>query len=156
MLADDITGIAVDGGEAPIVFPAMPRSKLWADAADKLGHNLQDLAPLRPAAIKFSLSARQQFARQPLPLSKVFLLHPADKEKLSIEQLAKMAGFQVLLDHTYREQFLSGLQTRDVHLQLAVAAASRSTIYRVTRPARSYQLQELADLIEDSFLDENE
>ena len=151
MLADDITGIVIDSGEMPVVLPALPRSKLWTDAAEQLGHNPVEMTPLRPAAQKYALQTRQQFATQPVPLSKVFLLSPTDREKPTMEKLGKMDGFQVLLDHTYREQFLSGLETRDTHLQMATAAAGRAAVYRVFRPVSTYQLQELADLIEETF-----
>ena len=151
MLADDITGIVIDSDDFPMVLPALPRSKLWADAAEQLGHDPEKLTPLRPAAHKYALPTRQQFAKQPVPLSKIFLLSLTDREKPKLEQLGKLDGFQVLLDNTYQEQFLSGLQTRETHLQMAVAAASQSTIFRVFRPVSTFQLQELADLIEDYF-----
>ncbi len=151
MLADDITAISTDGNGVPMVFPALPRSKLWADAAEHLGHDPVSLIPLRPDARKYALPTRRQFSRQPVPLGKIFLLDPKDEDELSIEKLEKMGGFQVLLDHTYREQFLGAMETREAHLQMATAAASQSTFYRVLRPATSYQLLELADLIEDYF-----
>lgn len=151
MLADDITAITIDGNGIPMVFPALPRSKLWADAAEHLGHDPVNLTPLRPDARKYALPTRRQFSRQPVPLGKIFLLDPKDEDELSIEILEKMGGFQVLLDHTYREQFLGAMETREAHLQMATAAASQANFYRVLRPATSYKLLELADLIEDYF-----
>jgi hypothetical protein len=151
MLADDITSVVANVNQAPMVYPALPRAKLWADAAKQLGHEPMELMPLRPMAQKFSLPTKNHFARRPVSLKRIFLLHPSNKEKPLLERLGKLARFQIILEHTYQEQFLSGLETRDVHLDLAATVAERASMYQVHRPTSSFRLEELADLIEDNF-----
>jgi hypothetical protein len=152
MLSDDVTGIVLDHAGFPIVLPAMPRSKLWSDAVNHLGHDLNTLPRLRPNEEKFELVERERFAHCPVPLRNIYLLVTGETESPEITPLDHLMGFQVILDNTYRELFLDGLDRRTTHLQLAAATAKIARISVVSRPANLLQLDEMVKLVEADFL----
>lgn len=152
MLADDVTGIVLDADGCPIALPALPRSKLWSDAVEHLGHDLNTLPRLRPSEEKYELSVPERFAHQPSRLSTIYLLANAENEEIKIRTLDKRAGFQAVLNNTYRETFLRGLDSRKSHLKLATTTAAHARIIHVSRPRDLRQLGEVVELLEADFL----
>ncbi|MEA3440907.1 MAG: hypothetical protein U9R58_11560 [Chloroflexota bacterium] len=154
MLADDITGIVLDRQGKPVVLPAIPRSKLWADAIQYLGHDLNTLPRLRPSEDKFELPVRERFAHSPAVIRHIYWLNTNEQNKIEIEALDHLRGFQVVLNNTYREFFLDGLERRESHFQLATTTARCARINSVSHPVKFHQLNELVKLIEADFLTE--
>ncbi|OGO34142.1 MAG: hypothetical protein A2Z16_06090 [Chloroflexi bacterium RBG_16_54_18] len=151
MLADDVTGIVLDRNGCPIVLPAIPRTKLWADAVKHLGHDLNTLPRLRPSEEKYELGVRELFAHQPAPLHRIYLPTSSNKVQAEIIRLDNIGSFQAVLDNTYREMFLNGLDRRKSHFFLSTATANQAVISRVLRPDDLSKLDDLVKLIEYDF-----
>lgn len=152
MLADDVTGIVLDRNGVPIVLPAIPRTKLWSDAANHLGHDLNTLPRLRPSEDKFELGVRDFFAHQPVPLHRIYILTSGEKKQVEIIQLDNLSAFQAVLNSTFRELFLDGLDRRKSHFHLVTAAAKHAVISQVLRPENLSRLDNLVELVEIDFL----
>lgn len=151
MLADDVVGIVLDRAGLPIVLPAIPRTKLWSDAANHLGHDLNTLPRLRPNEDKFELGVKELFAPQPVPLRRMYILTTCECEQIEINPLDNFASFQAILNNTYREFFLDGLDRRKSHFYMATAAARHATVSQVIRPVNLSRLEDLVKFIELDF-----
>lgn len=152
MLADDVSGVVLDHQGYPIVLPAIPRTKLWSDAVQFLGHDLNTLPRLRPSEDKFELNLRERFAHHPVSLFRIYFLATTEDESLAITPLDNLTSFQVILNNTYREFFLDGLDRRKAHLNLASSTASQARVSLVSRPVNISQFDEMVKLLEADFM----
>lgn len=148
MIVDDVCAVRFDDESRPIVIPAYPRTRLWADAAARFEVDTTNLPRTRPSWDKFERQVPDQFWAHEAFLTHVFhLADPHDGEEFLLESLPPFEAFTTLVDHTYRGILLDGLDLRASHFELASRAAGSVKVLRVRRPADSYRLVELADLV---------
>lgn len=148
MMVDDVCAIRFDDESRPIVIPAYPRTRLWADAAARFDVDTANLPRTRSSWEKFERQVPDQFWDHEAPLTHVFhLADPHDNDEFLLEPLQPFEAFRTLVEHTYRGILLDGLDLRASHFGLASRAASSVKVIRVRRPAGSYRLEELADLV---------
>ena len=151
MMVDDVCAVTLDPTGLPVVLPGYPRTRLWSDAAQKLEQDIQAMERTRPSMEKYERQAPEQFWDQPAPLHRIFLLTTTNLNELKLERLPRIQTFSIVLHNTYRKQFLDGLEMRSPHFGLAAAVAKVTGVTRVTRPIHTFQLAELADLIEQDL-----
>ena len=147
MLADDITGIAINGDGQPLVLSGYPQVKLWAAAARKLDRPTGELRRVHPEMEKFALPMTAQFATEPMPLRSVYALARHHHKDITFEPVRNIDKFDIFVNNTYRHHFLDGLGLRPSHFKLAAAAAKTAKVTRIRRPDDSFLLDELADRI---------
>lgn len=148
MIVDDVCAIRFDDESRPIVLPAYPRTRLWADAAARFDVDTETLPRTRSTWDKFERQVADQFSDHEAHLTHVFhLAEPHDGAEFLVEPLSPFEAFTTLIEHTYRGVLLDGLDLRASHFELASRAASSVKVIRVRRPAGSYRLEELADLV---------
>lgn len=148
MLVDDVCAISVDGSGRPVVYPAYPRTRLWADAALELGRDVAGLPRTQPYMDKFELQVPEHYWDETAPLRRLYVLTSSERDELHLEPLPPVERFAALLHHTYRREFLGALAMQPRHFDLASAVARDVPVSRVVRPAAPFRLTELADLIE--------
>jgi hypothetical protein len=149
MVVDDVCAVRFDDAGHPVVVPSYPRTRLWADAAERFAIDTTDLPRTRPTWNKFERQVTDQFSDREATLTHVFHLTGAhDGPEFSVERLGPIDAFSTLLANTYRDVLLDGLNRRASHFQLASRAASAIEVIRVGRPAQS-SVAELAALILD-------
>lgn len=151
MLVDDVCSITPDAAGYPIVQPAYPRTRVWADTARHLAVETEGLERTRPEMEKFERQIPEQFWDQPAPLRRIYHLTSNNKDDLDLKPLPRVQTFGLVLHNTYRHVFLDGLEMRKPHFDLVTAVASRVEVTRVVRPSGSFKLAELADLIEQDM-----
>lgn len=151
LMVDDVCGVILDSNGAPLVLPGYPRTRLWMDSAQKLEQDTKTMERIRPGLEKFERQAAEQYWDQPAPLFRIYLLTTGDGEDLSLTPEPRLNTVRILLDNTYRREFLGGLEMRAPHFNLVSAVAKHTGVTRVTRPAHSFRLGELADLIEQDL-----
>jgi len=148
MVVDDVCAVRFDSADRPIVVPSYPRTRLWADAADRFAIDTSGLARTRPSWDKFERQVGEQFWDQEEPVRHVFhLVGPQDSDEISLERLAPMDAFSTLVDNTYRGILLDGMDLRSSHFDLASRAARSVEVTRVARPLGSDTVEELANRI---------
>jgi hypothetical protein len=152
MLADDIAAIGLDDDGEPLVLPAFPRSKLWSDAAEILGHDPNSMARIRPDLDKFALSMPEKMAARPVRPAILYLLTPINRDLLVIRPIKSIRKFNVLVRHTYRRQFLDGLGLRSQHFRIATTVAKQVNLRRIFRPRSPNRLDALVDMVESDIL----
>jgi hypothetical protein len=148
MLADDVTGLVVNESGGVSIVPGFPRTRLWEDAALKLGKDLDGLARLRAALHKYDVAVDGQFLVEPVAAGRIYVLSTHAHEAIRIARLGSAERFGVLVRHTYRKRYLDGFRLRGFHFNQASAVARQVPVSLVSRPSTSYRLTELADAIE--------
>jgi hypothetical protein len=151
MMVDDVCAVVLDPAGAPMVLPGYPRTRLWADAAEKLEHDIGDMVRTRPAMEKYERQVAEQYWDQPAPLHRIYLLDAVNRDQLTLEPEPRIHTFGIMLQNTYRQRLLDGLQMRATHFDLIAAVARQTAVTRVIRPAQPFRLQELADSIEQDL-----
>jgi hypothetical protein len=153
VLADDVCMVNLDEQGIPIVYPAFPQIKLWADTLNKLGQNTETLQKVRPELEKYALPLHEAFKQTALRVYAVYHLTQHNKLVFEFERLEQAKKFQVLSLNTYRQHFLSGLGTRATHFRHVSAVANHARVGRVTRPESPVMLEELMALLENDLAD---
>jgi len=151
MLADDVTGIVLDNDGRPSVLPAFPRTRLWADSVEKLGHDKEQLEQVRLGQEKYELTIPEKFCARKLPLCHVYQLTTTNKDELKLETVENIWRFAALRNNTYRVRFLDGLEMRPHHFKTVSAVARQIPVTDVVRPSYPFRLMELADMIEEDL-----
>ncbi|MDO5499583.1 MAG: hypothetical protein Q4F67_07885 [Propionibacteriaceae bacterium] len=147
MLVDDVCAVRVDADGTPIVIPSYPRTRLWADAAERFDIDTTHLPRTVRTWDKFERQVTE-FSDQETPLTHlIHLLGPYPGRECVVERLAPLEAFPTLLHNTYRGILLDGLDRRATHFALAAKTARAITVLQAKRPAESNSVAELADLI---------
>jgi hypothetical protein len=148
MMVDDVCGVVSAGLSGVEIVPGYPRTRLWADAAKRLEVDTSGLDRTRTSLEKFERQLPGAFWNRPAPMRRLYVLSMGNSDELSIEPLARVQAFGMVLFNTYRRQFLEGLEMQAPHFALASSVAATVRVARVRRPSGSFELGALADLIE--------
>ncbi len=154
MIADDVTCISLDSHQRPLAWPAFPRTRLWADAVDKLGWRARARQQVREGMDKY-LAPVERFRAAPLTVRAAYVLRPGNRTGIVIAPAQTSAATTLLLRNTYRRQFLHGLGQRREHFRVVAAMAKCVPVARITRPTQTFQLDELADRIGEHLREES-
>lgn len=152
MLTDDVAAIVVDAQGQPLLLPAMPRLKLWDDAAAAMGIDTRPLVQVYSKEDKYALPTREQFVDRPLPISHLFQLAPHSGDALCITPLTGWDRLSLIIDQTFRKVFLDGLKRRAAHLQLVAQVAAQVSFYRIDAPRNRFSPHDIAATIERDIL----
>jgi len=155
ILADDVCALRLDQAGRPVVIPAFPQLKIWADAAEKLNTSTLNLNKVRAQLEKYAIPVPEQFDRTPTPLHALYHLNIHNQPEIRLENVEDAEQFKMLLDNTYRAHFLDGLKMRGEHFRLAMAVTKAGLFRCVTRPMHPFLLDELVNLIEADFSGES-
>jgi hypothetical protein len=153
--SDDLCVISVNhtvDGNVPVVFPGYPQLKLWEDALKKMGDDTSGYSRVRRVLDKYAVPAKDFYNTQPLPIKKIYILRPWEKEEIEMVAVTGMEKFNVLKNQTYRFQFLEGLKKEVSHFKSAGIVGNCAPISRVRRPQDISWLDRLLDLLETDFL----
>ena len=142
LLADHTTALTpAEGRGRPVVQPAYPRMRLWADSLPAAQRGPR----VRAGVAKYWCEA-QRFAAAPRPVVAVFLLHSHNREEFDCERLPARLAFRALWAHTSRKRLLDALGQRPAHYRATLELARRP-FFRVRRPDYPPRVDELADLV---------
>lgn len=147
MLVDDVCAIRFDSSGRPLVVPSYPRTRLWADAAERLSVDTSDLQRTKSSWDKFERQVPDQFSDREAPITHLFHLAGTVGGDFSFVRLESIDSFRTLVENTYRGVLLDGMDLRPQHFELASRAASKIDITRVTRPTGTDTVAELADRV---------
>jgi hypothetical protein len=151
MLADDITPVAMDGAGQAMATAAVPSIRLWADAANHLGHDVATLSRFHPDAEKYIVPALARFVAAPQPVAAIYVLQRDSDATIRLDPCHGGARAFVLREHTFGRRLVVGLDLESHHFQLSNAVATSTRIVTATRPRHPFLLKALADRIEQDF-----
>ena len=152
LLADDVTGVALDADHRPVALPAFARQRLWAHTLDRMRWRGRALSPVRRNLDKYWMPA-QRACSSPLPVHTAFVLETDPcRTPIGITPLTSADAFQALWHHTHRKRAVDAMGQRPAHFRTAVAMARCAPVARVTRSERPFCLEVLAEHVETAFL----
>jgi hypothetical protein len=152
VLADDICALSSGYDGIPLVLPAFPQLKLWADALRKLEKDLASLAKVRLELEKYGLPLEDRFCSEPIPLERIYVLNTTNADRIEMAAVTGLDKFNTLVKNTYRFRFTEGLGSKPEHFQQCTMVGRHADIQQVTRPRRGFGIAALADLIEKDML----
>lgn len=151
MQGDDITPIDLPADSRPQVVAGFPQLKLCLDAAAFLEQPTQGVSKVRPKEDKLSVLKHGQFRRDPLDLQGIIVLEPDEVDAVEIRTLKSTEKLNTLIEYTFNQSFLDGLNRRAEHFQQIAAVGNAVEVYAVRRPRAGFRIQELADCIESEL-----
>lgn len=143
LVCDDT--VALGGIDGTLVFPALPRIKLYPQSAATLGYNSDELQVFDSADIRRSYRVRQAFAQQPLPLRHLFVL--ASSPECRLERLAPRAAFLQLVRHSYALRFVGSGGASATHFRQCEQLLASIPVWRLTRPREFAALPTIIQLV---------
>jgi hypothetical protein len=147
MMVDDVCAVVNDNQGVPTILPAYPRTRLWADSAQKLSQDITEMPRTRPSMEKYERQASEFFWDTPAPLRRIYHLTNDNNNELRLLPMSRFEIFNTVRHNTYRQIFLDGLEMRKPHFDLVSSVTSSVTMRCVVRPNGSFLLKELADLV---------
>lgn len=150
-LADDLCAISLVNGH-PAVIPGFPRLKLWADTLQRLDTNAENLQKIRwgTELEKFFLPVTQTQTIS-VPVRSVYILETTSNGIIEVNPLLGNEKIDPLIDNSYRLRFLEGMGSKKDHFKQCATLAAGAGVFRIRRPKRGFLLEELMDLLEESF-----
>jgi hypothetical protein len=145
LVADDISVVDFHDN-MPVVRPAFPVVKIWADSLKQLGLKEEGLEPVRGELRKYYYPV-ERFATGPVPVSAVFILGSHNKDEVESKPLTGIDKFQALKRHTYffRGLLKTGLEQN--HFVLVNRLATAVPVTQLTRPNTGFSTNRLLNLI---------
>ncbi|MBN2682534.1 MAG: hypothetical protein JXR58_08495 [Bacteroidales bacterium] len=152
VLNDDVTLITEIDNKLMVV-PGFPRIKLWADTLKAFDENPDDYAKIRDSIEKRHVPIHDVFYNEPIPVSKIFILAVRNTPGIEIKEVAGIEKFNVLRRHTFRYQFIEGLEMTKEHFQTISRIAEEVKVYRLFRPRKGFFVPELIKAVNEKLKD---
>ncbi|HHP7242918.1 MAG TPA: hypothetical protein ACFCUD_14680 [Cyclobacteriaceae bacterium] len=136
VINDDISLISFDQQGVPRVISGYPQMKLWIDSLKALEMEPNDFEKIREALEKrcIKINPEDFYSKNESLIDRIFILNNHNKPEISINDITGPAKFQALKNHTFRFQFLKGLDIIKPHFELSMKLASVVPMYRILKP----------------------
>jgi hypothetical protein len=150
-LTDDLCVVRPGASGSLEVQPGLPSFKLWEDALAQLDVPSAALPRVGAGLDKRALAVEAGFAGEARPLTRLYLLQPADVDGIILTPLDGVDKFTALVAHTYRLCYVDGLGVAAGHFRHVVALARQARVVLVQRPRASCRLDALIDALTADF-----
>lgn len=148
---DDVAVVTQEATNQLLVHPGVPQVRLWADAATRLGHRVEESSRILPSIDKYALPLKAFGGCAPRPLTGLYVLSVGDGDELQFEPIEGSQCFTAIREYTRNLQIMEDLQMQRPHFHLAAAVASRIPVVRISRPRGRDSLDELVDRVESTL-----
>ena len=147
LLSDGFTGVEANADGRFVALPASTCLRLPADSLETLGRRPQTLEKVHERNDMYLLPSARLCAG-PTAVRAVYVLEPHHRADVDIRQMSWAQAHHALLRHTYRKQFLSGIERLEAHFRTIHEMAGQAPVFHVRRPASPFRLPALAERIE--------
>ena len=148
VVTDDISVVAFDGDEHPMVHPGYRMLRLAMDSLKHVGASLGARRKMDLGEHKYGLTVPGVAPLAPLHLRRMFLLADRPSDTISLRPLAGPAKVTAVVRGTYRRRMSVALGRRSAHFAQCVAVGQRIEIVEVERPRDLDALHRLVDALE--------
>lgn len=145
LIADDVSLIKFED-EIPMVMPAFPTIKIWADSMQHLGISSEGLVPVRDEMQKYYLPVGQ-FQVVPAPVDHIILLNTHNNPDIEFQSMNGYEKFFELRKYTYLRRSFSGNDFLTNHFHLAGKLASKVPVHKLVRPKNNFDTEQLIERI---------
>lgn len=145
ILSDDVSVVTFDDRRRPCVQPGLPRLRLWAEAAQALGHDVGSLERSFDGLDKFNLPL-PDIAAGPAALRAVYILNARsdDGGTGSVRRLSGSEAVSALMANTYRGGYLSLMDGVRRNFETCTELAASVDVFAV---ARKWGFREMAEQV---------
>lgn len=147
LLADDIS-IVHSTGDISSVTTGITHLKLWQDVVQQLYGDYSRLPRVREQLLRYKVRVDNPNINTVNRLQNIVILEKNNNTVFEWEEVFGMQKFSLVKDHTYREQYIKGLETTLPHFHQINALIGNVRVYLLRRPDSSLLLNELADFVE--------
>ena len=146
VLADDVSAVAAEAAGA-VVFPGVPRLRLWRDALERSGRAADGFERSFEGRDKYDVPTPAALPTQPVALGAIYLLEDGPDD-VAIEPLGRREAVEALVANTYRGRCVGLLNETVRHFQACLTLAGQVPVYRVRRRKDHAGFTRMADTLE--------
>lgn len=154
VLADDLCVITFDHAGLPTVLPGNPNLKLWSDSVIFLGKDVSDFRRVQSDINKHKIPLLNSFCDTPVLLERIYLLENSVNGQLSLESIQGERKLTILLENTYRSNYLLVNESILPYLKQCVEVAKKIGLKKVIRPETFTSQDAFVKLIESDLKSE--
>lgn len=152
VFADDVVVLEENSKGEVIAYASYPTIKLWEDSIEKLGvGELSEEAKLREHVAKYRVHFHEDFIREPLNVTRVFVLKK--NETLSAPSIKPLTGVQSFVDlyaQLYRTSQTNSPEKRNLLFNSISNLAAKIPVHVIERPLEGNSIEEVLALIENA------
>lgn len=126
VLADDVCSLTIDAEGEAVVHPGVPRLRLWRDALESTGRNVENHQRSWGRADKYDV-VPANVGTNCLKLRAAYILSPTIQPQT--ERLIGLNAVEALIANTYRGQLLRMTGGAMQHLNLCATLASSAPVF---------------------------
>ncbi len=149
VMTDDLTAITIDDSGRAMVFPGVPRLKLWPDSVISLGDNPERFPLVIPDLEKRACPATSGFPETSVALEHIYVLAEGNAHK--IEPMTPQEAFVELVSHTYYGWMFHSCSPSSYALQYA-RIVNAVPISRLTIRKSFEALPEVIRMVEEDLV----
>lgn len=146
LITDDVLALKVGIDGIVIAVPGFPQLKLWPNAAEFLGLNVDGMPRVQPDLDKVGHRLSCDFSELPLPLGHIYVLDMGDE--VEILPLHLNDAFAEVVRHSYMVRYLQSSGTASAHFRQCTALVNSVPVSCLRRPALLNKIPEIAEILE--------
>ncbi len=147
MLSDDVSVISLTDQGIAYVQPGYPQMKLWSDSIKNLGGEPSSYKTIRKQLEKHCIPIVECFQKEAIPLQNIFIVAASNLGELNVRPAKGIEKFNLLRNHTYRFNFIAGLEMQTNHFNYISTIAKEVNVFALTRPTGKFIFDEMIEMI---------
>lgn len=151
LLADDIS-LVKNMDNISRVIPGITQIKLWQDVVQILYSDYSHFTRVREQLLRYLVPAEKPSNNSDNQLDQIIIMEKKNSFGFEWTEVSGMDKFSLLKDHTYREQYIAGLETAADHFYEVKTLVNNVKVFILRRPDSPLLLNELTDFVEKKLI----
>lgn len=151
LLSDDLSVLALDENNIPLVHSGFCHNKLCKDTMEYFNISSNNLVKVDDFVNKYALPSSKIFIDITYPLSVIIELNvdynAYDAKEVTIEEIFGHEKLQAVFRNIFRYQLLNDVGLKPLYLKQCLAIAKKIKVFKLTRPNGLFTLNEQIELI---------
>ncbi|HBM16135.1 MAG TPA: hypothetical protein DD381_07340 [Lentisphaeria bacterium] len=150
-ITDDICPIKIHEG-IPYAYSGHSNLKLWESTLNIFKEEFEHLPKIRADINKYYYNSENSAADGKYPIYKIYQIETHNENKIEIIPVEKgLNKLELIMNNTYRMQFIEGLGKRRTHFKIASALANIQ-ISKIKRPSITEDFNAFVDMVERDMM----
>jgi hypothetical protein len=132
VLSDDVCAVAAEG-DGFVAQPGIPRLRLWRDAVERSGRDVDDYEQAFDTLDKYTVGIGRDGHSVALPLKAIYLLARHDSGAPEVSRLSALAAVEALIENTYRGSFVPRFGDAPAHFATCLALSRAVPVFALSR-----------------------
>lgn len=146
IISDDVVAINNKG----LIEGGFPQIKLYGSSLEQLDIPSKGLTNIHEQKGKFILPITKLTQHFPIKIAAIYKLNVSSQESISPIKIVPIEGmnrFRDLVNNTYRNEYITGMDLKNEHLDLCSTISKAVHMSEITRPTSYFSGHELLDAI---------